>query len=50
MRALYNRSEDGSRKLPQILSQDMEIEVGKSTIQNANFTEKYSKLQENTKL
>lgn len=51
MRALYNRSEQTTeRKLPEILRQDVEIEIGRAPVNQAEFTSKYDKLKENTKL
>jgi hypothetical protein len=42
MRALYNQNSD--RKLPDLLSKDLEFEPGKSPLKSANFTDKYLKL------
>lgn len=42
MRALYNNNSE--RKLPDLLSKDLEFEAGKSPMKNANFTDKYLKL------
>lgn len=51
MRALYHHSEDlDERRLPKILQQDVEVELGRSPVSKADFTSKYDKLKENTML
>lgn len=49
MRALYGDKEK-IRRLPEIIQQSEEFEVGKAPVNKVNFTENYMKLYENTRL